>query len=73
MSDIDSSYRRFVERTIPLLQEHGTALYEAAEDGDDQAGEILRMYKLLYRTFDAAQAVALESSFDTWLSDRQDT
>lgn len=42
----------FEKDTLPLLREHGHAIGELADAGNEQAQEIMRLYETLRRSFD---------------------
>lgn len=55
------------ETTLPQLRQHGKAIGAAALAGDKQASEIIRMYQMLYKSFDPMTHVLLAKALAEWI------
>ena len=62
------AYDTFINTVMPQLEAHGEAIGAAAQEGDEGALEVLRLYQLLAGSFDPTTTELLEQALQRWLN-----
>jgi hypothetical protein len=59
----------FEQRIMPKLNKYGRHIGAFASRGDEKAKRIVRLYKLLHRSFDPVTLTQLDETLQAWVAE----